>query len=199
MKKTLLAMFITLSIFANAQSFKKGQVDINLGIGFGNTFIASPFTTSSTPVSIALEFGVSDALSIGGYFTSMKAEWQVSGTANCNSGNGNGNFAYTYIDKYTWTYNIAGLRAAYHFTPQNDKLDAYGGLMLGNNFASSTFSTVTSPYCDKHEVVFTGKDYGGFVAAAFLGARYRFTNNIGVYGELGYGVTYLNLGLNLRF
>ena len=199
MTKTLLFAFISISMFANAQSFKKGQFDINLGIGLGTTFISSEFTTISSPISIALEYGVSDAISVGAYFTHIKAEWKMRGTDNCNSGNGNGNFSYTYIDTYTWKYSIAGLRGAYHFTSESEKLDAYGGLMLGNNFTSFSFSTSTSPYCDKHDVMFTGNDYGGFITAAFLGARYRFTNNIGIYGELGYGVNYLNLGLNFRF
>jgi hypothetical protein len=198
MKKMLLISLLSLSMFANGQSYKKGQVDLSLGVGFGATFISSEFSTTSTPISASLDFGLSDRVSIGGYFSLIKAEWKMTGTDVCNSGNGNGNYSFTYVDTYIWKYSIAGLRAAYHFTPQNEKLDTYGGIMLGNNFASSSFSSVTNPYCDKHDVIFTGKNYGGLIAAAFLGARYRFSNNIGVYGELGYGVTYLNIGLNFR-
>ena len=34
---------------------------------------------------------------------------------------------------------------------------------------------------------------------AFVGARYFFAKNLGGFAELGYGVSYLNLGLAYKF
>jgi hypothetical protein len=39
---------------------------------------------------------------------------------------------------------------------------------------------------------------GGVVGAWFLGARYYFSDKFAVMGELGYGITYLNLGIALK-
>lgn len=39
----------------------------------------------------------------------------------------------------------------------------------------------------------------GFTYSLLVGGRYRFTEHIGAFLELGYGVTIINLGLNLKF
>ena len=91
-----------------------------------------------------------------------------------------------------------GLRGAYHFNEfvKIDKLDLYAGLMLGYNIASETFSS-TDP--SRTNIAYYGSSYGGFAYSFFGGARYRFTDNIGVFGELGYGISILNIGLNIKF
>jgi len=201
MRTNLLLAFILLTAFANGQSFKNGQVDLNLGIGLGNTFIGSGYSTTVPALSLAVDYGITDAISIGGYLGYTKAKWEYSGTGFCNNGNGVGNFLYAFTDTYTWSYTIIGVRGAYHFTSlvKNDNLDLYAGLMLGDNIASSTFSSVTTPFCDKHDVVFSGQSYGGFILSGFLGARYRFNDHVGIFGELGYGIAVLNIGLNYKF
>ena len=39
----------------------------------------------------------------------------------------------------------------------------------------------------------------GAAYSIFLGSRYRFTDRVGVFAELGYGISVLQLGLNLKF
>ena len=39
---------------------------------------------------------------------------------------------------------------------------------------------------------------GGFVPAAFIGARYYFTDQFAAFAQLGYGVAYLTLGVSIR-
>jgi len=201
MRSKLLLACSLLTAAANAQSFKNGQLDLNLGIGLGNTFIGSGYTTSVPALSLAVDYGVTDAISIGGYIGYTKAKWEYSGTGFCNSGNGVGNFIYTYTDTYEWTYTIIGARGAYHFTSlvANDHLDLYAGLMLGDNIASSSVTSVTTPFCDKHDVVFLGQTYGGVILSGFIGARYRFNDHLGIFGELGYGITFLNIGVHCKF
>ena len=42
--------------------------------------------------------------------------------------------------------------------------------------------------------------YGsGTGITAYVGGNYLFTGNIGAFGELGYGVSYLTLGLTVKF
>jgi energy-converting hydrogenase Eha subunit B len=199
---TSIALFFLVFVgtHVNAQSFQKGQVDLNLGLGIGNTVIGPGSSGVLPPVSASLEFGITNDISIGGYLGFTKASYLYYGNDWCGNGpgNGHGNY-YNYTDTYTWTYLIAGVRGAYHFGRfiKIDKLDVYAGLMLGNDFASSNYST--NSVCPDHVRYNYNNTYGGFVFALYGGARYRFTNHFGVFGELGYGVTYLNVGLNFKF
>ena len=91
-----------------------------------------------------------------------------------------------------WRYShyVIGARGAFHyqFIP---KLDTYGGLMIGYNIASVKW-------------VGEGESVGAASGSAlgyslFVGGRYFFKPNFGVYGELGYGVAYLSAGVTFKF
>ena len=72
------------------------------------------------------------------------------------------------------------------------KLDVYGGLMLSYNYLRYT-NDLPSGYDNRN-------DYNsGISASLFIGARYFFTDKFAVYTELGYGVSYLNIGGSLKF
>lgn len=184
---------------AYAQSHVKGQIDLNLGLGLGSSFVRG-YSSYSPPVSLSGDYGVTDDISVGLYFAYAGAKWKYSGNDFCNNGNGGGSFYYSYTDTYKWSFSILGIRGAYHFGKfvENDKLDLYAGLMLGNNFASYKFTTVTSPVCAKREAVYGNAGYGGVAWSIFAGARYRFTEHIGAFAELGYGISYLTLGFNYK-
>ncbi|MBA3664709.1 MAG: hypothetical protein H0W61_10940 [Bacteroidetes bacterium] len=201
--KFLFTALITAAIFSGtkAQSFQKSQMDINFGVGIGNTFIHSGAYRTFPAISTSFDYGVTDAISVGAYLGYAGATYRYSGTDWCPSGNGNGNAYgnyYNYTDTYKWKFSIVGLRGAYHFAKfiKNEKTDVYAGVMLGANFAKSTYTT--DDPCFDH-VPYAAQKYGGFVASGFLGARYRFTDMVGIFGELGYGISYLTLGVNFRF
>ena len=59
--------------------------------------------------------------------------------------------------------------------------------------------SVTNPFCDKHQIGVAGSDYGGFIWSLNAGIRYRFSEHVGIFAELGYGISILNLGLNFKF
>jgi hypothetical protein len=93
--------------------------------------------------------------------------------------------------EYDWRYShyVLGARGAFHyqFIP---KLDTYGGLMLGYNVASVKW-------------VGEGESIGTAAGSAmgfslFVGGRYFFKPKLGVYGELGYGIAYLSVGVTLK-
>lgn len=198
MKKIILGTLVCLTINTLAQSYKQGQVDMNLGVGIGNTFvnrgvyIGPGYSYNSLPTfNASAEYGITNAIGIGGYlgYTSFKYTYAYRDF--------NNNGWYDYTDQYKWSFFIIGIRGAYHFDEfiKIDKLDVYGGLMLGYNIASLNY-TSTDPY---HGTAVYGSAYGGFAWSLFGGARYRFTDNVGVFGELGYGISVLNIGLNLKF
>lgn len=71
---------------------------------------------------------------------------------------------------------IIGVRFLYHFY-LSDNLDSYAGSTIA-------YATATASVWD--------------ASSLFVGGRYRFGRNIGVFIEIGYGVSVFNTGLNFR-
>lgn len=198
---SLSALLLMNTPLLKAQSFAKGQKDLDIGVGLGSRYYthSSLYASySSTPVmSVALDFGITDEISLGGFFGFASTKWQYTGTDYC--GNGNNGVFYTYTDSYKWNFFMIGVRGAYHFSKfiDNDKVDLYVGLMLGDNYAK--FSYTTNAPCNEHQSFYNSNLYGGFIFTGFAGCRYRFNDHVGAFAELGYGVSYLTLGLNYKF
>lgn len=187
MKKiTFLLCALALTIGAKAQTptFSQSDFVINAGIGFGTSLYSGTYYKSTLPpISFSAEYGVKDdfitddmTLGIGGYvgFAGSKYEYDYGG----------GN---TYGWKYSYT--VIGARGVVHY-PFVDKLDTYGGLMLGYNIVSvKEIGNVP---------IGISSSSGGVAFSIFAGARYYFSDNFAVMGELGYGIAYLNVGVALK-
>jgi len=194
MKKFFLIVLLPAVMGLNAQSFEKGQMDLNIGLGFGTPFAGGHYR-AFPPLSASLEVGVTDAISIGGYLGYTSATWRSTGTDWCK--NGPNWVSYQYQDDYRWSFYIFGVRGAYHFAEfvKNDKVDLYLGAMLGYNYATYTYKT--NEPC-RNNVVYGGPSYGGVAWSLYVGCRYRFTEKVGAFAELGYGISYLSLGVNFK-
>ena len=177
MKKFFSVLAIALFAFAlNASAqYEKGQIDANVGIGLGATF--STGTVNLPPVSLSLDFGINDKISLGGFVGYSASKEDFSG------------FGVNYAWKYT--YVIVGAGGAYHFDLV-DNMDTYAGLLLGYNVASVKYDGANKP------AGLVEPSAGGLAYAGFLGARYHFGEKFGVYGELGYGIALLNVGLTMK-
>lgn len=86
----------------------------------------------------------------------------------------------------SWYNLMFGARSAYHYGWNIPGLDTYGGIPLGIGF--SIYSHANN------------KEYRGYHAiypyvGMFLGTSYFFNDFVGVNGEVGYNVTYANLGV----
>jgi hypothetical protein len=188
MKKTALA-FLATTLFAtisHAQFFKKGTNVVSAGIGLGGHFGSFSYGSQTPGISVQFEKGIWETggpgvISLGGY-AGIKG-YKHSGSSG----------SYHYDEK--WNYTVIGVRSAYHYNGiNNEKFDVYGGLMLSYNILSYKFSDNggTSTY--------KGGSYGSTLGfSAYVGGRYLFTENLGAFAELGYGVSYLTLGAALRF
>ncbi len=174
MKKTILYLAFALlaSPLVMAQEFNVGTNVINGGIGFGGYYYGHSTSTQSPLFNISYERGIWDVpgpgvVSLGAYF-------------------GRKTFKYkTVFTDYSWSYNIIGIRGAYHYNGlEIDNLDVYGGVMASYNLYSGTGG---SSYRSRPN------------ATAFVGGRWFFTDNIAVFAEAGYGVAYLTVGASFRF
>lgn len=125
------------------------------------------------------------------------AHWQYSRTDWCNTpGNGNPGW-YTWTDEYDFRYTVIALRGAFHFAEYiaKDNLDVYLRLLAGYDIVRSQFTT-SSPCAGYSNGLYTGGSSG--IWSIYGGARYRFNDKFGIFGELGYGISYLTLGLSLK-
>ena len=174
---------------ANAQPFHVKSNVIGIGIGFGSALGSFSRTSQAPSISALYERGVwnvrgVDVISLGGYigYKSFRNEY-------------NG-FSYTYKQK--WNYTSVGFRGAYHYNGFTNlpKLDLYGGVMVSydilnykytDNDPSDNYNYFNTSYASRAS------------ATAFVGARYFFTEGFGAYSELGYGVSFLTLGVCFKF
>ncbi len=150
--------------------FQKGSSIINLGVGIGTTLYGSGYTGTFPPISLSYEKGIANGRwGVGGFLAHTGAK---------------------YGDKHNYwkySYTIIGVRGDYHFYT-TDKLDTYGGVMLGYDIVSDKW------HGEGEEEVYN--DSGSDASfSIFVGGRYFFSPNIGGFAELGYGIAWLNLGL----
>lgn len=178
MKKVLVTITVlfVVSSLSFAQTYKKGVTNLNAGVSIGG--LAGLYGTADfPPISLGLQFGIHEKISVGGIVGYSSSTYDL------------GFFSTQY--KWTYRYIIVGARGEYHFVDVDVKdMDLYGGVTVGYNIVS-----VDEP---------TG--YSGFykAEASYLlygfhaGARYMFSPKFGVFGELGYGIGYITLGLNVK-
>ena len=169
----IVALLVVLVLVATGVAFgqnayMKGNNVIHAGIGFG---MAGLYGSSTLPpITAGFEYGLEDKISLGG----------VLGYA--------GSKETFFGGEWTYSYIVIGARGGYHFLENNDKLDAYAGVMLGYNIVSSSASTTISG--------FSFSASGSYMIFGFYGgARYYFSPQFAAYGEVGYGLGYVNVGI----
>jgi hypothetical protein len=100
-------------------------------------------------------------------------------------------FSYKFGKGYheSWLNYMVGARSAYHYGWKLHGLDTYAGIPLGIGFSVHSYDNYVG--------------YKGYspvfpYLGVFVGASYFFNDRIGLNGELGYNVTYANLGVIFR-
>lgn len=159
------------SISAQTDAFNKDDKVINVGIGLGSYISYTDFSISVPPISGSFEYGIVDLFDKKG-------------------GVGIGGYLgyILYKNKFDNSMKVSDLvigpRGLFHYQFV-DKLDTYAGVMLGYDVKSYSRSSDLPG--------------SGFYATYFLGARYYLTSAIAIYGELGYGVAPLEIGVAYKF
>jgi hypothetical protein len=155
---------------AHAQ-YEKGKSFIGprLGIGVHGSGVA---------FGAGYEYGVTDVISVGGLLDYYS--WSTNGWG-------------TWGGKYTYT--IVGAQGNYHFGKAlkwESKLDPFAGLVLGYEHVSWSW--------DKNPGVFRGwsASDSGIVLGAQAGIRYFVQPKLALYGQVGFGITYLKVGVDFK-
>ncbi len=192
MKKTIriitLSLLLALTVPAtmmNAQIFDKGDKVLSFGLGLGSTFytLGTYYHTTVPPIFISGDYCLREDL----------------GPGNLGVGAFLGYSAYKYHYNfpgydYGWKYStlFIAARGTYHFTELVDKLDLYGGVLIGAKIVTEKAfgDATTSNYTTNG----SGPAYD-----IFAGARYYFSDNFAAMAELGYGIAWLKIGISFKF
>lgn len=163
--------------------FGQGDRVLSAGLGFG--WYSYGYDATSIPaISLSFEQGIEEfdfgTLAFGGIIGYKRASYS---------------WLAGYGD-YSWTDLIIAARGAIHIDLLNvEKLDTYGGAAFGLRFESRKYYDLIWPNYSYKSVK---KSTAHPLFALYVGGRYYFTENIAVFGELGYGLGYLTLGLSYK-
>jgi hypothetical protein len=180
---TLFAAFLALSLSAQ-ETFTTDDMVLNAGAGFG--WYSYGYGATSIPaLSLSLEKGIKEmdfgTLSVGGIVGFKKASYSwLSG-----------------YDDYSWTDIIVAARGAIHNNIlEVENLDTYGGVALGLRFQTYKYY-VPRLYSEPWEKATDTST--NLLFALYIGGRYYFSDNFAAFGELGYGLGYLTIGVSYKF
>ncbi|WP_114779210.1 hypothetical protein [Botryobacter ruber] len=179
MKKLFLSLLGVTALFSVSQAQDQTTAKdkyLNAGVGL------AAYTAGGVPVGASFEIGIKENISVGGFVDYARYGYRSGG--------------------YKWNYNFLyfGARGSYHLSDVlaalelgngNSKFDPYGGLSVGLRTVS---------YNDNTGSDISYNHYGNGMFVGFhAGTRYFFTEKIGGFAEVGYGVSALKLGVTAKF
>jgi hypothetical protein len=169
----LIAIVAAMCLVATAghAQYEKGKsfVGPRLGLGIHGSGIA---------LGGGYEYGVTEVISIGAlidYYTWSTTGWGVFGGK------------YTYI--------IVGAQGNYHFGEAlkwDSKLDPFAGLILG-------YENVSWSWDKNPGNILWEPSASGIVLGGQVGMRYFVSPTLALYGQAGFGLTFLKAGVDFKF
>lgn len=199
MKNILFVLVILFSFnltSTNAQSnkvYKKGNFNTSVGIGLLPTYFADNAKVNMMPVNLKVGYNVSDHFNVNLYtgFSSSTSKAVRDFEGN--------------MRDYENNFLMIGLRSELH-AARGDKFDVYGGFMFAYNKAFVTETIYKSDSNNEEEPIdapstkpTSFKPQGSkMIFSGFIGATYFVTPKLGIYGEVGYGVSLVNAGLTFK-
>jgi len=170
---------------------------INLGVGFGTGYYrdyrGAGYNYGSTPaMSITYEQAWPKRLGPGYLGVGAYLGFQHAHSRNDYDYSYGGS---PYYYEHTWNNYMIAARAAYHWDVLNSKrAEVYGGALVGVRIQTYNYTT-NDPYTN-HSLD-DGSVYPAY--SLFAGARWYFAKNVGVFGEVGFGISYATVGLSFKF
>jgi hypothetical protein len=174
----LIAFFLNVNGFS--QSFQEGNLLVKGGIGISSPYYYSYTESTMPPLNVNIDYAIKNKIGIGGILGIASSKYSVF------IGN------EKYLSKQS--YKLIGGRATYHFWSK-EHFDVYLGAMMGYVIPVWRVK-YTSPYYTKYP--FNKPSYNRFVLAGFAGVNYSVNNNWGVFGEVGYSLSYVTGGAYWR-
>lgn len=186
------ALFVSQNVFAQNVTteeveFKKGNLEFGIGIGILPTFKDPSAKTRILPVSAVLSYRIRQFVSVGAYAGYSST---------------NGYDTESIFDELPSEgpvlrndFYIFGGRLEGHFN--RERTDFYGGAMISYNFSKIT---KLDPDIERiNGIEIEDGNNGGFKYSGYVGLKYMMTKHLGLFGEIGYGASLINLGITSKF
>jgi hypothetical protein len=189
--KTLLslAFFLITLQFTNAQSqqfkeMKHPYFEASASIGLVPTFVKDISSSEIPPIGLTLDYRINRRFSVGIFGGYTKA---MSHPDMLNDGK---------PMTFNTQFSMIGGRFAVHST-KFERWDVYGG--MGINYTHSNIDVIDGDLSKlkKHKHFKTSS--GKMMMSAFIGTKYAVTPKVSIFGEVGYGISLINLGVSKRF
>jgi hypothetical protein len=178
-----LIFFLILACFQAGYS-QNGRFDVNFGVGIFPTFAKDKIKTILPPLALSCDFKAMPNLSVGlyaGHSESVK-KYKVG-----NDGT---------VAQSRNRFSIVGLRAAAHYR-ELENWDFYGGMTLNYNHSRVEILEGDKDFITRHMGI---KPVSGKMSASgFVGARYGLGKNLGIFAEIGMGISIVAVGVGYRF
>ncbi|RRA99172.1 hypothetical protein [Larkinella rosea] len=174
MKKTIYcsALFVILAVAPGfSQIDRKITVMLNMGLG------VQSYSVGGLCNGASFELGFTDKISAGGYF-----DYALTGTK---------------FGDHRWKAQFVnyGVRGSYHLASAlgigSNKFDPYAGLSVGTRTVIRRERLDQNPYSKLHA--------RGFFPGVHMGGFYHFSQKIGGFAELGWGIAILRMGITGKF
>lgn len=176
---------ICIAMNIQAQSMRHPvKLEAGLAIGLLPTFLKDHGKTIVQPLALTASYRLAPQFSLGlfGGFsvTDTRREPAIDGSmTQCRN-----------------RFISTGLRAAIH-TRHIEKWEAYGGVSLGMQFSHLSVLEGDINYLKQFKQFRTNVSRLSYTG--FIGGRYRISPGVGVFGEIGLGVSLLTTGVQLRW
>lgn len=186
MKRLILfvALLVIVLQSGNAQRKKDLKFDLSFGIGILSTFFKDKGTVVTPPLNLnfahKLRSNFSLGLSLG--YSATRIQQDVMKDDN----------PFEWVNRY----KVIQFRGAVHM----DKLklwDIYGGMWIAYHHSGIELSKGSWEKLTEHTMIKPSS--GKLNVSAFVGARFAINSKIGIYSELGLGISLITTGLSYQF
>ncbi len=162
---------------------KYGFWEVQAGAGLLPTFLKDHTQTLMPPVLLGINYRLKRNFSLGLQAGMSVSEALIKVPKKTNR------------DLHRNHFHVAGLRAMVNTTTL-DHWEVYGGMMLGYNASTvEVFETNQEAQPSPLRTYSKGEAY----LSAFIGGRYALNKNIGIFSELGLGISILSGGISWQF
>lgn len=189
----LITLFTTQSAFAQNVTkeeveFKKGDVEFAAGVGLLSTFVSKNSKSRIIPLSFMMNYRIKQYISVGAY----------AGFSSTNGYQSQENIADEIPIDVAVVRNdfyLVGARLEGHFN--RERTDFYGGAMISYHVSDVQ---KLDPTVDRVEgIIIEEGTNDGVKYSGYVGMKYMMTKHFGVFGEIGYGASLINVGLTSKF
>ena len=180
---SILVLFLSQTADAQNRRAPKRHADFNAGIGLLPTYLKDAGKMVSPPLSLSADFMLAENFSLGAFAgfsiteTGLRA-MRDGGTA-----------------KWRNHSSIFGLRMAAQSRPIG-AWNIYGGMTAA--YALSNIDVVEGQLEKVKQEKGLKESSGKMIFGGFIGGRHKLTPHLGLFGELGFGISLATVGLSVR-